>query len=380
MRPRSLSLILLFALGGAVGAMPAPGMKSQDLAASKNRKPPESKADVGPWGAAVVRHAAQLISTPEQWDKKSTDQCFANATTFSLICALQKAIDDASTDQPERSDCRFHAIRNGQEGSCGTIFHDNPIFTLARVPAVTTGAWRRDAKPREVWAGKMSDASWVVRYEAKQVIDELTAKKYSARLIDYNNDPKTTFADLQSLFVKVEDRVRTRGADDVDKSADDVEIEVYPDGTGVARTYAGWFPISHFAETDKGIRFQLSGKKEVPPNAVDREILERAGTIITSESAWNRADNRVCPATAKSWSIYCAVERAQLDLLGAFDHRRPAAELVREIVDERTKGRSYEHRLMDYNNDPTTRLSDVKSLFAEAIARIKQECTAKARC
>jgi hypothetical protein len=29
------------------------------------------------------------------------------------------------------------------------------------------------------------------------------------------------------------------------------------------------------------------------------------------------------------------------------------------------------HRLMGYNNDPSTRLEDVRSLFAEAIARIK---------
>src|SRR5205823_4210369 len=109
------------------------------------------------------------------------------------------------------------------------------------------------------------------------------------------------------------------------------------------------------------IQFQLGGKREVQPNAVDREILERAATIITSEAGWNRSDNRICPATAKSWSIYCAVERAQLDILSAVHHRRPAGELVREMVDARTKGRPYHHRMMDYNNDPTTRLSDVKS-------------------
>jgi hypothetical protein len=44
---------------------------------------------------------------------------------------------------------------------------------------------------------------------------------------------------------------------------------------------------------------------------------------------------------------------------------------VREIVDERTKARNYNHRMMDYNNDPTTTPADVRSLFAEALARIK---------
>ncbi len=46
-------------------------------------------------------------------------------------------------------------------------------------------------------------------------------------------------------------------------------------------------------------------------------------------------------------------------------------ELIREIVDERTKRKDYQHRLMDYNNDPATHLADVRTLFAEAIARIR---------
>ena len=77
------------------------------------------------------------------------------------------------------------------------------------------------------------------------------------------------------------------------------------------------------------------------------------------------------PDGASTWSIYCAVERAQREIAGAFHHRRPAGELVREIVEDRTKNRNYQHRMMDYNNDATTHLSDVKSLFAEAVARIK---------
>ena len=44
---------------------------------------------------------------------------------------------------------------------------------------------------------------------------------------------------------------------------------------------------------------------------------------------------------------------------------------MREIVEARSKDKDYSHRLMDYNNDRTTTLADVKSLFAEALARIK---------
>ncbi|HEY2382979.1 MAG TPA: hypothetical protein VGK48_17520 [Terriglobia bacterium] len=345
--------------------------ETQTVAPLPTTKAPTTKADVGPWAAAIVNRAARLIPTPAYWDKKSTGDCPMHAKTFSLMCALQQAADDAGANQPEHSDCRFHATKDGQEGSCGILFDENPIFTLRRVPGIVTGFWRRDAKPSEVWAGKMSDLASPVMYEARQVVNVVTTKKYSARLVDYNNDPETTFADLQKFFRLVEDRVRTQGAADLDKSTDDIEIEIYTGGTGVARTYVGWFPISGFSVSNSAIRFQLDGKQEVPPNAVDREILQRAATIITSDAVWNRADDRKCPATATTWSIYCAVERAQLDVVGAFHHRRPAGELVREIVEARTKDRSYLHRMMDYNNDPATHLSDVRSLFVEAIARIK---------
>ena len=246
--------------------------EAQAVTASPVTKAPTTKADVGPWAAAIVRRAAQLISTPEYWDKQSTGDCPAHAKAFSLMCALQQAAHDAGVNQPEHSDCRFQVTKDGQEGSCGVLFDENPIFTLARVAGITTGFWRRDAKPGEVWAGKMSDAASPVMYEARQAINLMTTKRYSARLVDYNNDPETTFADLQKFFRLVEDHVLTRAAVDLDKSADDIEIEIYTGGVGVARTYAGWFPLSGFSVSNGAIRFQLDGKLEIPPNRVDREI------------------------------------------------------------------------------------------------------------
>jgi hypothetical protein len=47
-------------------------------------------------------------------------------------------------------------------------------------------------------------------------------------------------------------------------------------------------------------------------------------------------------------------------------------ELVRTIVEERTAARNYHHQLMDYNNDPTTSLSNVQSLFKEALTRMEK--------
>ena len=48
--------------------------------------------------------------------------------------------------------------------------------------------------------------------QARFVIDDDLAKgnHYEHRLMDYNNDPKTTFADTQKFFQLLEGRIATR--------------------------------------------------------------------------------------------------------------------------------------------------------------------------
>ena len=154
------------------------------------------------------------------------------------------------------------------------------------------------------------------------------------------------------------------------RSDEPIELEVYTAREGVLRTEFGWFPVSDFAATATELRFRIDAHHEAPPSGLDRRIVERADALLASTSVWNRADDRHCPRAATAWSIYCAMERAEIDVTGGFHHRRPAMEVVRTIIEERTAGRPYHHRLMDYNNDPSTRLSDVHSAFAEALARM----------
>jgi len=48
--------------------------------------------------------------------------------------------------------------------------------------------------------------------EARFVIDEIAPdrKNYEHRLKDYNNDPMTTFADVQKFFQLLEERISKR--------------------------------------------------------------------------------------------------------------------------------------------------------------------------
>ncbi|HVT97857.1 MAG TPA: hypothetical protein VHE33_10135 [Acidobacteriaceae bacterium] len=210
--------------------------------------------------------------------------------------------------------CVFQQAGGRYTGGCGRLFDQTPIMTLVREAAITTGLWRADRHPSSAWGGTMTD--------------------------DGDTDP--------------------------------LELEVYPDRTGVLRTEYGWFAVKRF-EAATAMEFDLEVEKEVEPNSLDAAIIRAAAKFLSSDRVWNRADNRRCAETATTWSIYCAMEKATQEVTGGFHHRRPALEAVREIVDERTKGRPYHHRLMDYNNDPTTHLSDVQSLFTEALARVRRE-------
>ena len=212
-----------------------------------------------------------------------------------------------------RSSCQFHRVDDHFVGSCGPLFDQNPVMTLRSAPSITTGTWRNDMKPVSVWSGDITDNG-------------------------YPNAP--------------------------------LELEIYAGNQGVLRTEYGWFPVSDFV-ANSDLSFRLDSTQEVKPNTLDLDIVKKAAEILSTEAVWNRTDNRKCPADAKTWSIYCSLEKAEVEVTGGFHHRRPAAEIVRKIVDERARSRNYHHRLMEYNNDPATHLRDVQTLFQEAEAQIK---------
>jgi hypothetical protein len=191
------------------------------------------------------------------------------------------------------------------------MLDQDPMIALATHANVIDGVWRKDSSPSAVWSGEMTDRDGTAP----------------------------------------------------------VELEAYA-SSGILRTVYGWFCATNIVATAQGLSFDVDTTQEVPPNDLDREIVQRAAAILSNTSVWNRNDNRRCAPQATTWSIYCAMETATAELTGGMDHRRPAMEVVREIVGDRTAGRNYDHRLMDYNNDPTTTLADVASLFHEALARI----------
>ena len=197
------------------------------------------------------------------------------------------------------------------DGACGPADGKALKVTLKAASMIASGRWRRGTDPVTMWAGQATASG--------------------------NTSP--------------------------------IELEIYSDGTGVLRTERGWYPVSRFTGTTAQLTFELDTTQTVPPSELDREIIRRADALLTSDAVWNRHDDRRCPEPATTWSIYCALVHATIVTTCGAHHRRPALEVVRELIESRTAGRNYAHRLMDYNNDSTTTLADVRSLFREAWSR-----------
>ncbi len=100
-----------------------------------------------------------------------------------------------------------------------------------------------------------------------------------------------------------------------------------------------------------------------PVTPADLQIVQRARQLLDSPAKWNRADNRKCPADAKTFSLYCALETATVQSGRNFEHRGAALQEMRFVIDEITAERNYDHRLMDYNNDPATTFADIVEVF-----------------
>jgi hypothetical protein len=110
----------------------------------------------------------------------------------------------------------------------------------------------------------------------------------------------------------------------------------------------------------------LGGDPEAHPpvTKVDLKIVQRAREILNDPSKWNRSDTRDCPDDARTFSLYCSLEKATKEVTGSFQHRSAAMQEARFVIDEIAPNRKkYEHRLMDFNNDPSTTFRDIQKVF-----------------
>lgn len=155
MKHRSWTLIAVAVLifAGALASQSVPG-EAAAKGDDPDARPPVTKLDV-----QIVQRAQEILSSESKWNRADTRKCPVEAQTFSIYCALEKATDEVS--------------------------------------------------------GKFEHRGAAMQ-EARFVIDEIAPnrKNYHHRLMDYNNDPRTTFADLQKFFHRLQDRIAKRLAEE----------------------------------------------------------------------------------------------------------------------------------------------------------------------
>jgi hypothetical protein len=263
----------------------AVGLSGQSAGSDDSQvRPPVTKDDI-----RIVELARKILDSPAKWNRADNRQCPATAKTFSLYCALEKATDEVS----------------------GNFQHRGAAMQ-----------------------------------EARFVIDEVApnAGKYEHRLMGYNNDPTTTFADVQKVFRLLQERIEKR-------LKDPSNVPAPPTATPPA---------------------------EPVVTKVDLQILKRAREILSAPPKWNRASTQTCPATAETFGVFCALERAATEVKGAFDFDGVAIDEVRAVISEVAENKKYKARLVDYNNDPATSFEDIQKLFQIAEERLAKRLAEQA--
>lgn len=234
----------------------------------------------------------------------------AGAAAFALLAPIALRGQMTSRIVMAPVHCELKRSASTWQGACPGLLGGRPALTLSTATSLKSGRYRKGADPIAIYSGEMRGPNGAVF----------------------------------------------------------IELEVYTGGSGILRPEGlSWLVVANLVTPSDRLEFDVDVDKTVPPSDLDREIISRAASILSSEAVWDRADDRQCAPDDKTWSIYCAMIRATLEVTGGVHHRRPAMELVRAVVDRRSAGRSYEHRLRDYNNDPKTTLADVRSLFEEAL-------------
>jgi hypothetical protein len=111
--------------------------------------------------------------------------------------------------------------------------------------------------------------------------------------------------------------------------------------------------------------------RDQPVVQSDLLILKRADALLADASKWNRHDTRVCKPADATWSLFCALHKASLEVAGEYEHRRAAMQEVRFVVEDvADKTKLGGHRLMGFNNLSTTTFADIKKVLRIARERV----------
>src|SRR5579862_4638139 len=122
MRVRTCDLLLLAFLSAAS----SPG--AQGSPPNLAHSPPMTTAAIRAWEIAIVARASEMLASRARWNHSDMGRCAPGATSFSINCALQRAVNGAAWPPNgaggTTTECRLTASGNREEGSCGLLFDE----------------------------------------------------------------------------------------------------------------------------------------------------------------------------------------------------------------------------------------------------------------
>ncbi|SIN71985.1 DUF6197 family protein [Algoriphagus halophilus] len=123
------------------------------------------------------------------------------------------------------------------------------------------------------------------------------------------------------------------------------------------------------------ISFSQSEDRNLTFDSLDFKIIQQASLILQDSSVWNKNDDRECEDDIenKSYSLFCALFKASMDVTGEYVHRRAGMQQVRFTLEKYEDGRVTAHRLMDWNNHSNTTFEEVKMVLEEALEVVQTQ-------
>ena len=96
----------------------------------------------------------------------------------------------------------------------------------------------------------------------------------------------------------------------------------------------------------------------------DLHVIARTREILSSPEKWNHTDTAQCTADATTFSLFCALQKASMEVMGSFDNRGAAAQEVRFTIDDFVGDtKHYNSRLTDFNNDSATTFENIQEVL-----------------
>lgn len=132
------------------------------------------------------------------------------------------------------------------------------------------------------------------------------------------------------------------------------------------------FGVMGIYKTENGIVLGLPNyeKRDILVSQIDLDILMKADSLLSSENSWRKNHELSCQNT-KELDLYCALEKASIQVMGKYVHRQPALQEVRFTIDDNYRTRWTKHRLIDFNTNKDTSFEEIKFVLSKSISTVK---------